>query len=133
MRGPAGVSAAHDELVKAAADGSTYVQVVANWALAKHGSDADRSLALLLLVNLANWSQHDVFTSISALNAIGDLGDKAKPIAEDLKKLPAKGESPDGRFSGYVARLLADLNGGKAAFDEAGEPQPKKKGKGKKK
>ena len=134
MRGPAGVTAAHDELLKAAKDSSTYVQVAANWALAKHGGDADRSLALPLLVNLANWSQHDVFTSISALNAIGDLGDKAKPIAEQLKTLPSKGESPDGRFSGYVARLLADLNGTKPAFEDAGEPPAKKaKGKGKKK
>jgi arylsulfatase A-like enzyme len=132
MRGPAGISAAHDELVKASKDSSTYVQVAANWALAKHGSDADRAMALPLLASLANWSQHNVFTSISALNAIGDLGDKAKPIAEQLKTLPAKGESPDGRFSGYVARLLADLNGTKPAFDDAGEPPVKNK-KGKKK
>ena len=132
MRGPAGVTAAHDELSKAAKDSSTCAQVVANWALAKHGSDADRAMALPLLVSLANWSQHNVFTSISALNAIGDLGDKAKPIAEQLKTLPAKGESPDGRFSGYVARLLADLNGTKPAFEDAGEPPAKKK-KGKKK
>ena len=69
---------------------------------------------------------------MSALNAIGDLGDKAKPIAESLKALPTKGASPDGRFAGYVARLLADLTGGKPAFDDAGEPQPKKKKKAKK-
>jgi HEAT repeat protein len=132
MRGKAGVEAARQELTKAARDSSTDVQVAANWALAKHGNDYDRPAALTKLVNLANWSQHNVFTSMSALNAIGDLGDKAKPIAEQLKTLPAKGESPDGRFSGYVARLLADLNGGKPAFEDAGEPQPKKKKKGKK-
>lgn len=125
MRGADGVSAAHDELVKAAKDSSTYVQVVANWALAKYGSDADREAAMPALVNLANWSQHNVFTSMSALNAIGDLGDKAKPVADQLKTLPAKGESPDGRFSGYVARLLADLNGTKPAVGEA--PAKKKK------
>ncbi len=129
MRGADGVSAAHDELVKAAKDSSTYVQVVANWALAKYGSDADREAALPALVNLANWSQHNVFTSMSALNAIGDLGDKAKPIADQLKTLPAKGESPDGRFSGYVARLLADLNGTKP---DVGEAPAKKKKKAKK-
>lgn len=133
MRGPSGVTAAHDELMKAAKDSSTYVQVVAAWSLAKHGSDADRSLALPLLVGLSNWSQHDIFTSISALNAIGDLGDKAKPIAEQLKALPAKGESPDGRFSGYVSRLLADLRGDKLPSEDGAEPAPKKgKGKGKK-
>jgi uncharacterized sulfatase len=129
MRGADGVSAAHDELVKAAKDSSTYVQVVANWALAKYGSAADREAALPALVNLANWSQHNVFTSMSALNAIGDLGDKAKPIADQLKTLPAKGESPDGRFSGYVARLLADLNGTKP---DVGEAPAKKKKKAKK-
>ncbi len=133
MRGTTGVEAARQELAKAARDSSTHVQVAANWALAKHGNDYDRPAALTKLVNLANWSQHNVFTAMSALNAIGDLGDKAKPIAEQLKTLPAKGESPDGRFAGYVARLLADLNGGKPAFEDAGEPQPKKKkGKGKK-
>ncbi|HBJ87035.1 MAG TPA: sulfatase [Verrucomicrobiales bacterium] len=129
MRGKDGVAAAHDEMVNAAKDTSTHVQVAANWALAKHGSDAERAAALPELVKLANWSQHNVFTSMSALNAIGDLGDKAKPIAEQLKALPAKGESPDGRFSGYVARLLADLNGTKPPV---GEAPAKKKKKGKK-
>ncbi len=127
MRGGDGVNAAHDEITQAAKDSSTYVQVVANWALAKYGSESDRSTTLPALVNLANWSQHDVFTAISALNAIGDLGDKAKPIADQLKALPAKGESPDGRFNGYVARLLAELTGSKPAFEDAGEPPAKKR------
>ncbi|MEZ5385593.1 MAG: sulfatase-like hydrolase/transferase [Prosthecobacter sp.] len=126
MRGAEGVTAAHDELVQAAKDSSTYVQVVANWALAKYGSDADREAALPALVGLANWSQHNVFTAMSALNAIGDLGDKAQPIADQLKTLPAKGESPDGRFSGYVGRLIADLNGTKPAAER---PAKKKKAK----
>ncbi|MHB1079167.1 MAG: sulfatase-like hydrolase/transferase [Prosthecobacter sp.] len=133
MRGGDGLSAAHDEITQAAKDSSTYVQVVANWALAKYGTVAERTAALPSLVELANWSQHDVFTSLSALNAIDDLGDKAAPIAAQLKELPAKGESPDARFNGYVARLLADLNGTKPAADDAGEaPAKNKKKKGKK-
>jgi uncharacterized sulfatase len=133
MRGGDGVSAAHDEITQAAKDSSTYVQVAANWSLAKYGSDAERAAALPALVNLANWSQHDVFTSLSALNAIGDLGDKAQPIAAKLKELPAKGESPDARFNGYVARLLADLTGSKPAPDDGGEPPANKAKKNKKK
>jgi uncharacterized sulfatase len=132
MRGGDGVSAAHDEITHAAKDTSTYVQVVANWSLAKYGSDAERAAALPALVGLANWSQHDVFTSMSALNAISDLGDKAQPIAEQIKALPAKGESPDPRFNGYVSRLLADLKGEKTADDEeapAANKKAKKKGK----
>lgn len=132
MRGGDGLNAAHDEIAQATKDSSTYVQVVANWALAKYGSDAERAAALPALVGLANWSQHDVFTSMSALNAIGDLGDKAKPIAEQVKALPAKGESPDGRFNGYVARLLADLKGEKSAADAEKAPAKKAKKKGKK-
>jgi len=136
MRGSDGVNAAHDEITQAAKDSSTYVQVAANWALAKYGSAADLTTALPVLVGLANWSQHDVFTSMSALNALGDLGDKAKPVADQIKALPAKGASPDGRFSGYVGRLLADLNGGKPTFDPAPGVSPeepaKKKKKGKK-
>jgi len=126
MRGGDGVSAARDEVSQAAKDSSTYVQIVANWALAKYGSVDERSAALTALVSLANWSQHDVFTAMSALNAIGDLGDKAKPIAAQLKALPTKGESPNARFNGYVARLLADLTGVKAADEDAGEPLAKK-------
>ena len=133
MRGGNGVSAAHDQISQAAKDTSTYVQVAANWALAKYGSAAERSAALPALVELANWSQHDVFTSMSALNAIGDLGDKAAPIAAQLKELPAKGESPDPRFNGYVARLLADLTGSKPAIEDAGEPPAKKAKKNKRK
>ncbi|MEQ1751513.1 MAG: sulfatase/phosphatase domain-containing protein, partial [Prosthecobacter sp.] len=132
MRGSDAVTAAHDELVKATKDSSTYVQVVAHWTLAKFGSDTERSASLPALVQLANWSQHNVFTAMSALNAIGDLGDKAKPIAEQLKTLPKKGESPDARFSGYVGRLLADLTGTAAEFEPDATPQPKKKGKKKK-
>lgn len=133
MRGGDGVSAAHDEITHAAKDSSTYVQVVANWALAKYGSDSERAAALPALVGLANWSQHDVFTSLSALNAIDDLGDKAQPIAAQLKELPAKGESPDPRFNGYVARLLADLTGSPPAADDAAEPPAKNKKKNNKK
>jgi uncharacterized sulfatase len=129
MRGGDGVSAAHGEITQAAKDSSTYVQVPANWALAKYGSAAERAAALPVLVGLANWSQHDVFTSLSALDAISDLGDKARPIAAQLKTLPATSESPDPRFNSYVARLLADLNGDKSAAAAGAAPGANKKAK----
>lgn len=133
MRGTDAVTAAHDELVKATKDSSTYVQVVAHWTLAKHGSDSDRSTSLPALVQLANWSQHNVFTAMSALNAIGDLGDKAKPVAEQLKSLPMQGATPDARFNSYVSRLLSDLTGSKPVYEPDATPALKKKGKKKKK
>jgi arylsulfatase A-like enzyme len=133
MRGEKGVTQLHAELTAATKDSSTYVQIPAHWALAKHGAEADRQPALAGLVGLANWSQHNVFTVISALCAIGDLGDSAKPILEDLKKLPTKGTSPDPRFNSYVSRLLADLTGSTPEFeaDATPESKPKAKKKGK--
>lgn len=132
MRGPEGATAMHAEITKALADDSPLVQVAAGWALAKHGSDADSAKAMLALAALADWGRQDVFTSISALNAMGDLGEKAKVVSAQIKALPAKGEAPDKRFGEYVPRLLADLSGGKAEFNDAGEPKTKK-GKGKRK
>jgi uncharacterized sulfatase len=135
MRGKEGVAQFHTELTAATKDSSTYVQIPAHWALAKYGTEADRTPALSGLVSLANWSQHNLFTSMSALCAIGDLGDTAKPILEDLKKLPNKGPSPDPRFNSYISRLLADLTGSTPEFeaDATPESKPKKKGKGNRK
>lgn len=131
MRGREGVTQLHTELTAAMKDSSTYVQIPAHWALAKYGTEADRTPALSGLVSLANWSQHNVFTSMSALCAIGDLGSTAKPILEDLKKLPGKGPSPDPRFDSYVSRLLSDLTGSEPEFEADATPKAKKKGKGK--
>ena len=125
MRKEAGVAASHEELQKALHDSSSYVQTAAAWALAKYGNEADLQQSLPLLVNLADWSKYNVFTAMAALNAIGDLGKKAEPIKEQLKALPAKGPSPDGRFGEYVPRLLRDLTG--AAGDGQKAKRNKKK------
>jgi uncharacterized sulfatase len=111
MRDQAALNASHDELLKALHDSSTYVQTAAAWTLAKHGTDDDLHQALPALLSLADWSKHNVFTVMAALNAIGDLGKKAAPIAEQLKALPRQGAAPDGRFKEYVPRLLRDLTG----------------------
>jgi HEAT repeat protein len=79
--------------------------------------------ALPLLVEHANGSKHDVFTSIAALNALGALGTKAAPALAELKALPDKGPSPDGRYSSYVPRLLTDLV---ASLDGSARPAAKK-------
>lgn len=132
MRGAEGVSQLHQELVGATRDSSSYVQIPAHWALAKHGSSQERAASLSALAQLSDWSRHNVFTAMSALCAIGDLGDAAKGVLEDLKKLPKKGPSPDPRFDSYVSRLLADLTGSEPEFEADATPKtkaPKKKGK----
>ena len=111
MRDAKAVTDAHEELTKSLNDPSTYVQTAAAWALSKHGTEADVAKCLPQLAKLADWSQHDVFTAMAALNAIGDLGAKAAPIKDALKALPKTGAAPDKRFNEYVPRLLNDLNG----------------------
>jgi len=127
MRGSQAVDAARQQLADARFDSSPSVQVAVQWTLAKHGNDAERERALMALVGLANWDANDVFTVMSALNAIGDLGDKAKPIAEHVTALPSKGEAPNPRYGGYVARLLADLNGTTPPVEEEAKALAKKK------
>jgi uncharacterized sulfatase len=128
MRGKDGLAKLHDEVRAATKDSSTYVQTAAHWTLARHGNESERAASLAALVSLADWSQNNVFTSMSALCAIGDLGDAARPVIKDLMKLPAKGESPDGRFNSYVSRLLADLTGSEPEFEPDATPKVKPPG-----
>ena len=109
MRGADAVKAARDALIKALDDPAPDVRVTAAEALGQYGGDAGRARALALLGAHADWSKNDVFTALTALDAITMLGEKAAPLAALLKTLPEKGPLPDARFSPYVPRLLEDL------------------------
>lgn len=126
MRGKAGLDALHKEVKNACFDSSRYVQIPALWTLAKYGSGDERTESLRGLVALADWNQVNVFTAMSALCALGDLGDIVKPLLDDLKKLPKKGPAPDPRYDSYVSRLLSDLTGSEAEFESDATPAPKK-------
>ena len=106
MRGQAGVKAGHDSLRSELADPSPYVRIVAAEALARYGDPADIGLALGVLENSADWSQNNVFTAISALNALAEVGDKAADAWTRLRRSPTKGQSPHARYAEYVQRLL---------------------------
>jgi uncharacterized sulfatase len=123
MRGKDAIAAARPELQASLSDAAPAVRVVAAQALGQHGDKADLDRALPLLVEHANGSKHDVFTSIAALNALGALGTKAAPALAELKALPDKGPSPDGRYNSYVPRLLTDLI---ASLDGSARPVAKK-------
>jgi uncharacterized sulfatase len=109
MRGAKGFEATAADLRKALDDRSPYVRIVAAQALGQNTNDEDLKRSLRLLVEHSDWSKHDVFVCMAALNALDSLGGKAAPVAEALKSLPTKGKAPDARYSGYVARLLQDL------------------------
>jgi uncharacterized sulfatase len=112
MRGQSGFDAAGPELRAALDDRSPYVRIVAAQILGQYGNGDDQDRALRLLVNLSNWSKHDVFTAVAALNALDALGAKANRVADAIRALPSQGKVPDPRYSPYVPRLLEDLRAG---------------------
>jgi uncharacterized sulfatase len=116
MRGRDGADAAAAELREALADRSPEVRIVAAEALGRYGTAADRTRALPALVGLADWSRHDVFVGMAALNALDALGPEAAPVADAIRALPTHGDAPDPRYASYVSRLLQDL---RASLDSA--------------
>lgn len=127
MRGQTGVKATKGELHAAIKDASPFVRIAAAQALGEYGNEADLKAALPVLAKAAPWGSNNVFVSMFALNAIGQLGDKARSLRDQLKSWPTSGPSPDGRYNSYVPRLLADL-----AVDFGVElPKPPAKARGK--
>lgn len=109
MRREAGVGPAHHELTRALDDESPYVRIAAAEALGRFGNQADLDRALPVLGGLADWSKHNVFISLAALNAIDELGLKARPLGDTIRRIAPKGPAPHARYSSYVPRLLEDL------------------------
>jgi uncharacterized sulfatase len=112
MRGVKSFEAAPVEMTKALDDRSPYVRIVAAQVLGQYGNEKDLQRALPLLTDHSDWSKHEVFVCMAALNALDALGVKAKSASDALKSLPIKGKAPDARYSGYVSRLLQDLQSG---------------------
>jgi uncharacterized sulfatase len=109
MRGKGAVEAGRDELRAALRDRSPYVRIAAAEALGHHGSADDLKSALAVLVELASLEKNGVFAAVAALNALDALGEKAAPVADAIRKLPASGRVPDPRYAPFVPRLLEDL------------------------
>jgi uncharacterized sulfatase len=96
-------------LIAAMEDPSPQVRIVAAEALGRHGEGDDSAKALQTLADAADWSRHDVFVVVDALNAIESLGERATPLRPLLQTLPTEGPSPNPRYSSYVPRLLTTL------------------------
>ena len=109
MRGATAVQSAHDELTKLLDDASPDVKIAAAETLGHYGNAADLARILPLLGQWANWKNHDVFTVMAALNAIGALGEKAAPLKDIINTLPDDGPAPNARFKEYPPRLLEEL------------------------
>ncbi len=110
MRGKPAVQAAHGSLQAALADPSPYVRVTAAEALAQFGDADDAPLALKVLGDHSDWSHNNVFTAISALNAVEHLGPSGEPIKKSCASHPRNGAaSAVSELRRSIARRTARL------------------------
>lgn len=106
IRGEAVVSEHSKMLTNSLHDPSNYVAVEAARSLALYGSESDRKTSVERLMELANWDNHDVFTAMSALDALNQLASVNRKFEVAIDSLPTKGKTPHGRYSDYVQRLI---------------------------
>jgi uncharacterized sulfatase len=116
IRGPNAVAAAHETLLKLVDPSSEQaknefpaVRIAAAEALLTFGNDDDRQLATKALLQLADWSKHDVFTVMAALGAFDPWQPVDDELLAQLKLLPKTGPVQHPRYAPYVPRLLETL------------------------
>jgi len=109
MRGAEAVAENAAELSSLLEDSSPEVRISAAEALAHFGDAMSRDRAMGILISHANWSSHDVFSTMAAVSALESLGSTIAVYADEITQLPAKGKSPHDRYSSYVPRLLQNL------------------------
>ncbi|WP_414663929.1 sulfatase-like hydrolase/transferase [Horticoccus sp. 23ND18S-11] len=125
MRAPGSFAPARAALRTALADTSPYVRIAAAETLARFGDAADRGLALPVLVTLADWGRHDVFTALASLHALDAIGPQIESVRAGVLALPADGPVPDSRYAPYIPRILGDLRASLGA-GPAAEPAAKR-------
>ena len=86
------------------------VRVVAAEALAQHGGKDDLGKGLKVLLTYADAKKNSIYVSLAALNALDRLGEKARPIAKELRELPTEGMPAGHRAAPGIGRLLSKIN-----------------------
>jgi uncharacterized sulfatase len=116
IRGEAAVTTARAGLLKRLEDDSPSVAIAAAEALGQFGGDAECEAALRTLIRLAKLEARNQFIAIEALNALDNLGPKARAVLPAVRELPTTAPGIPDRLKEYVPRLVKDLLG------EAGSP-----------
>jgi len=106
MRGEETVGREKRVLLNALDDSSPYVRIVAAEALGRYCKEDEVDKALKVLLNLAPLDKNGVYVSMFALNALDQLGGKAKPVIETIQALPLQDPSVHPRMKNYVTRLV---------------------------
>ncbi len=114
MRGQDAVSAAAGQLRQALGDDSPYVRSIAAQALGQYGGEAEARDALAVLMELAPLDKNGIYVSMTALNAIDAMDERAASAKAAIGALPREDSSVNRRLRAYVPNLikkiLADLD-----------------------
>jgi hypothetical protein len=113
MRGEPAVTEAHDELMATLQDTAPAPRIAAAEALGRHGSEADATASLKVLLSLASMEVHGVYVSMMSLNAIDAMGDRAKPAAAAIAALPTTRPGLPAKLAEYVPRLIESISASK--------------------
>jgi hypothetical protein len=105
-RGAPAVAKARGALVKALGDKAASVRIQAAEALGRYGDAADTARALDVLAPLADWRSAGLNTAVMALNAIDNIGEKARPIFPRLASLPKEDAPGAGRYANSCPILM---------------------------
>lgn len=114
MRKGVGVARFRTQLIEALDDPVVDVRVPAAEALGRYGTSEESAQALTVLMDLSNVLENSLYVSISALNAIDYLDERALPHKGALAALPTVNPDNPRRVNSYVGRLiektLADID-----------------------
>jgi uncharacterized sulfatase len=102
--GKDGVTAGHEQLVKALKDDSPIVRVVAAEALGRFGSSDDTAAALKVLLKYCQPTE-DAYLTTAAWNALDYLDERAAPAKEAIRAISPDPVSPPQRYGGYSRAL----------------------------
>ena len=107
MQGAGSLAMCGEELRALLADEAPTVRIAAAEMLGVHGTKDDVERSLKVLLTHADAKKNSLYVSLAALNAIDRLGDKARPIAAEIARLPTEPTDATHRAAPGVARLLA--------------------------
>ena len=107
MQEKEGVKIGKAVLLDALSDKSPYVRAIAAEALGKYGDKSDVQKAVHTLGQLIDPEVNGAFPAMLAMNAVDHLDEKSRPLLPKMQSMPLVPNDVDGRFKGYVGRLVS--------------------------
>jgi uncharacterized sulfatase len=109
MRGEKAVASAAEQLEKALSDSSPAVRIAAAEAIGKFGGNSRLQTVMETLVPLCHPVRSGAYSAIEALNAVSELGVKAKPWLDAILAMPDSDPNAPQRVRTEYIRRMREL------------------------